>query len=129
MFSHVALGSNDLERSRRFYDALLGVLGAPPGFPDDKGRLVWNHGGGLLIVGPPIDGEEATVANGATIGFAAPNADAVRAWHDAGVGAGGTSVEEPPGPRQGRYGPLELAYLRDPDGNKLCAAYRHPPAG
>lgn len=129
MFSHVAIGSNDLERSRRFYDALLGTLGAPPASKDDKGRYVWNHGGGLLIVGAPIDGEPATVANGATIGFAVDSTEAVRAWHDAGVAAGGRSVEDPPGIRQGRYGALELAYLRDPDGNKLCAAFRHPRGG
>ncbi len=124
MFSHVTLGSNDVERSRRFYDAVLGAIGAKPAFKDDKGRYIWRHDGGLLIVGAPIDGEAATFANGGTIGFAMKSADEVQAWHDAGVAAGGRSIEDPPGRREGQYGPLDLAYLRDPDGNKLCALHR-----
>ena len=46
------------------------------------------------------------------------------AWHKAGVANGGTSVEDPPGVRQGGAGPMYLAYLRDPDGNKLCGFAR-----
>lgn len=124
MFSHVMIGSNDIARSKAFYDALFGVLGAKPGFTDDKGRLIYSHAGGRLLVTPPIDGKTATPANGGTIGFAMTDADQANAWHKAGVENGGTAVEEPPGPRKGSSGSLYLAYLRDPDGNKLCALHR-----
>lgn len=71
----------------------------------------------------PINGEPATFANGGTIGFTASSPAVVDAWHAAGVAAGGMSCEDPPGPRESRLGKLYLAYLRDPDGNKLCARY------
>ena len=124
MFSHVMLGADDVDAARRFYDATLGALGIAPGVPDGKGRVIWRGSHGLLLVGRPLNGEPACHANGGTIGFGAASADQVQAWHDAGVSAGGTSVEDPPGWRQGGFGPLFLAYLRDPAGNKLCALYR-----
>ena len=127
MFSHVVLGSNDLERSRRFYDALFAVLGAGPGTPDPKGRLVYAHDGGRLLVTRPMDGQPATSANGGTIGFAVDTPEQVDAWHRAGIETGGTAIEEAPGVRQTWRGPLYLAYLRDPDGNKLCALHRVKP--
>ena len=126
MFSHVMVGSNDIARSRVFYDALFGSLGASPAFEDDKGRLVYLHDGALFLVTPPIDGRPATYANGGTIGFAATGPAQADAWHEAGVANGGTSIEEPPGIRESGFGRLYLAYLRDPDGNKLCAAHRLP---
>jgi catechol 2,3-dioxygenase-like lactoylglutathione lyase family enzyme len=125
MFSHVMVGSNDMERSKRFYDALFDAIGAKPGRQDDKG-VNYLHDGALFMVRPPKNGEAATHANGATIGFTIDNPEQVRAWHDAGVAAGGTSIEDPPGIRQGTFGPLYLAYLRDPDGNKLCGLHRMP---
>ncbi len=124
MFSHVALGANDIEASRAFYDATLVALGGQPGGSDPRGKLVYLHRGALLIVGAPIDGEPACHANGGTIGFAADSTAMVDAWHAAGVANGGTSVEDPPGIRQMSMGPLYLAYLRDPAGNKLCAVHR-----
>lgn len=124
MFSHVVVGSNDLERSKKFYDALLGAIGAKPGFTDAKGRLIYVHNGGMLLVTKPIDGEPATPANGGTIGFAMASAADADAWHAAGVAAGGISIEDAPGVRTGEFGDLYLAYLRDPDGNKLCALHR-----
>lgn len=124
MFTHVTLGANDLEASRRFYDAVLGALGHPPGVQDEKGRWWWRTSRGAFAIGRPIDGEPACHANGGTLGFGAPDADAVQAFHSAGVEAGGTSVEDPPGPRQGPFGELHLAYLRDPAGNKICAVHR-----
>ncbi|WP_269789542.1 VOC family protein [Stenotrophomonas sp. Iso1] len=123
MFSHIAVGANDIETSKAFYDALLGALGAKPGFVDPKGRVVYRHNGALLILGHPRNGEAATYANGSTIGFSCVNPEEVDAWHAAGVGQGGVSIEDPPGPRQSPFGPLYLAYLRDPAGNKLCAAH------
>jgi catechol 2,3-dioxygenase-like lactoylglutathione lyase family enzyme len=124
MFSHMMVGSNDTDRSRRFYDALFGAIGGKPGRQDDKGRLSYVHNGGIFMVTPPIDGQPATHGNGSTIGFAMENPEQVHAWQDAGVAAGGKAIEDPPGIRQGSFGPLYLAYLRDPDGNKLCALHR-----
>ena len=124
MFSHVMVGSNDIARSKIFYDALFGALGGKAGVQDAKGRLIYVHNGALLLVGKPIDGEPATHANGGTIGFTMTGPEQADAWHKAGVANGGTSVEDPPGVRQGAAGPIYLAYLRDPDGTKLCALHR-----
>ena len=124
IFSHIMIGSNDLDRSKRFYDALFAALGGGPGVKDPKGRLVYIHDGGRFLVTEPINGEQATSGNGATIGFAMDSPEQAQAWHRAGVGAGGASVEDPPGVRHAPVGPLYIAYLRDPDGNKLCALHR-----
>ena len=126
MFSHMMVGSNDLDRSKRFYDATFAALGGKPGRVDDRGRLVYLHGGGVFLVTKPIDGEAATHGNGATIGFAMTGPEQADAWHKAGVEAGGTAIEDAPGVRTGGMGSLYLAYLRDPDGNKLCALHRMP---
>lgn len=125
MFSHVMVGSNDIGRSKIFYDALFAAIGANPGRQDEKG-INYLHNGALFMVRPPLNGGDATHGNGSTIGFAIDNPEKVDAWHAAGVAAGGTSVEDPPGIRQATFGPLYLAYLRDPDGNKLCALNRMP---
>ena len=125
MFSHVMVGSNDMERSKRFYDALFDAIGAKPGRDDGKG-VNYLHNGALFMVRPPKNGEAATHANGATIGFTIDSPEQVKAWHDAAVANGGTSVEDPPGIRAGTFGPLYLAYVRDPDGNKLCGLHRLP---
>ena len=124
MFTHITVGANDIEASRRFYDAALGALGVEPGQPDAKGRYWWRTARGAFAITRPIDGEPACHANGGTIGFAARTSEMVQAFHDAGVAAGGASIEDPPGPRNGPFGPLVLAYLRDPSGNKLCALHR-----
>lgn len=120
MFSHVMVGSNDIERSRRFYDALFEKAGAQ----DDKGRLAYRKNGAVFMVSKPIDGEAACCANGGTIGFNFDSPEEVDAWHRRGVEAGGASIEDPPGYREISYGKLYLAYLRDPDGNKLCGLHR-----
>lgn len=128
MFSHVMVGSNDIERSKRFYDAVLGVLGAaePVGNMASTGhaRLFYRHDGATFCVSEPINAEPATAANGATIGFKCSSPEQVRAFHDTAVANGGTSIEEPPGLREGKLGAMYLAYVRDPDGNKLCALHR-----
>ncbi len=126
MFSHVMIGSNDIAKSKRFYDALFTAVGGKPGRTDDKGRLTYAHKGAAFMVTKPIDGEPACHANGGTIGFAVDGPEQAEAWHKAGVAAGGAAIEDPPGTRQGSFGPLYLAYLRDPDGNKLCALHRTP---
>jgi catechol 2,3-dioxygenase-like lactoylglutathione lyase family enzyme len=124
MFSHIMVGTNDTAKAKAFYDATLGALGAKPGMQDDKGRLIYMHGGGLFLVTPPINGEPACGANGGTIGFAASSPEQADAWHAAGLAAGGTAIEDPPGVREAAFGKLYLAYLRDPCGNKLCAMHR-----
>jgi len=126
MFSHIMVGSNDIAGSKTFYDALLGTLGAKPAITDDKGRLIYMHNGGMFLVTPPINGQPATGANGGTIGFACESSAQVDAWHAAGVANGGTTCEDPPGVREGGFGKLYLAYLRDPAGNKLCGLFRVP---
>ncbi|HOB14070.1 MAG TPA: VOC family protein [Novosphingobium sp.] len=125
MFSHMMLGCNDVAAAKRFYDATLGALGVPPGEIDVQGRAVYMHGGGRFLVRVPLNGEPAHGANGGTLGFVAGSADAVDAWHAAGLANGGTAIEDPPGERRppdGRV--LYLAYLRDPSGNKLCCSHR-----
>lgn len=128
MFSHVMIGSNDLERSQRFYDAVLGALGAgePMRNTASSGhtRLFYRHDGSTFCITEPINGEEASSANGGTIGFKCTSPEQVKAFHDIAVANGGSSVEDPPGLREGSMGPLHLAYVRDPDGHKLCAIYR-----
>lgn len=124
MYSHNMVGSNDLAKSKTFYDAIFKAIGGNPAVQDDKGRLIYMHNGGLFIVTQPINGEPATHANGGTIGFAMDNPAQADAWHAAGCAAGGTTCEDPPGVREGGFGKLYLAYLRDPDGNKLCALHR-----
>ncbi len=124
MFSHIMLGANDLATSKKFYDATLGALGYPAGNQDDKGRVFWVTPTGIFSISTPINGEPACHGNGATIGFAVDSPEAANAWHAAGLAAGGTACEDAPGIREGAMGPLYLAYLRDPDGNKLCALHR-----
>ena len=124
MFSHMMVGSNDIDRSKTFYDALFGAIGGRPGRVDDKGRLIYMHNGGTFLVSRPIDGQPATHANGGTVGFAVDGPDQADAWHKAGVANGGTAIEDPPGVRSASFGDIYLAYLRDPDGNKLCALHR-----
>lgn len=124
MYSHIFVGSNDLDRSRTFYDAIFGAIGANPGFINAKGALVYMHKGNVFVVTKPVNGEPATPANGGTIGFSMESPEQADAWHAAGVAAGGTSVEDPPGVRHSHSGDIYLAYLRDPDGNKLCGVHR-----
>jgi catechol 2,3-dioxygenase-like lactoylglutathione lyase family enzyme len=128
MFNHIMVGSNDLEKSRRFYDAVLGTLGvgAPAVNKAASGhtRLFYRHEGGTFCVSEPINDEPATFANGGTIGFKCASPEQVQQFHDTAVAQGGTSIEQPPGLRDGSVGALYLAYVRDPDGNKLCAIHR-----
>jgi catechol 2,3-dioxygenase-like lactoylglutathione lyase family enzyme len=127
MFSHIVVGANDLGKAKTFYDATLGALGAGPGKPMGEMRVAYQQPGApLLLVTTPINGQAATFANGGTIGFSAASPEAVQAWHTAGCAHGGTSCEDPPGVRDMGFAKLYLAYLRDPDGNKLCAMYPVP---
>jgi catechol 2,3-dioxygenase-like lactoylglutathione lyase family enzyme len=123
MFSHIMVGTNDLDRAKAFYDKVLGALGVPPAFVDGH-RIFYRTPTGVFAVSKPINGEPASAPNGGTIGFACSSPEQADAWHAAGVANGGTTCEEPPGVRDGGLGKMYLAYLRDPDGNKLCALHR-----
>lgn len=120
MFSHIMVGSNDVDRSKKFYDALFEKQGGT----DDKGRTAWRNKGSVFMISKPINGEAACHANGGTIGFNFDTPEEVDAWHQRGIAAGGTACEDPPGYRENAFGKLYLAYLRDPDGNKLCGLHR-----
>lgn len=128
MFSHVMLGSNDIERSKRFYDAVLGVLGAGEPMRNQNAtgqtRLFYRHDGGTFCLSEPIDGESATASNGFTLGFKCQSPEQLKAFHDTALAHGGVSIEDPPGLREGKMGAMYLAYVRDPDGHKLCAMCR-----
>lgn len=124
MFSHVMVGANDLEASRKFYDAVLGALGIKPGVLNRDTRYFYRTPTGVFSCTLPLDGKVATPANGGTIGFAAQSVAEVDAFHAAGVANGGVSCEDPPGYREGPAGKMYLAYLRDPIGNKICALFR-----
>ncbi len=128
MFSHIFVGSNDLKKSKQFYDALFAALGGDPGFIDAHDRLIYLHNGGMFMAGKPIDGQPASQANGGTIGFTMSGPEQTDAWHAAGVTTGGITCEDLPGVRSTDFGDMYLAYLRDPDGNKLCGLYAMPKA-
>jgi catechol 2,3-dioxygenase-like lactoylglutathione lyase family enzyme len=117
--SYIMIGSNDLDRSRTFYDAVMPHIG---------GTLAHDYAGiafayaltdqTMVWVGRPHDKGEARPANGSMPGFGLPDRNAIDAAHAAALAAGG-SCEGPPGPRP-LYGPdFYAAYVRDPDGNKM----------
>ena len=122
------IGSDDIERSKSFYTAVLGVLGAgaPMEHVNDTGqtRLFFIHDGSNFSVSEPINGEPANPANGSTIGFICNSPEQVKEFHDTAVANGGTSVEDPPGPREGTMGVMHLCYFLDPDGHKICGIHR-----
>lgn len=124
MFSHVMLGANDLEASKKFYDAVLATLGIGPGVINNNSRYFYRTPKGSFSITKPLDGQPATPANGSTIGFLAETLEQVHAFHATGIANGGTTCEDPPGPREGSFGILNLGYLRDPTGNKVCVLHR-----
>ncbi|MEM9085749.1 MAG: VOC family protein [Pseudomonadota bacterium] len=128
MLNHVMIGSNDIEKSKAFYNAVLGVLGAgePMVHVNDTGqtRLFYMHGGDTFSISEPINGEPATTANGFTIGFKCDSPEQLQELHDVAVANGATSAEDPPGLREGSMGPMYLCYFLDPDGHKICGLHR-----
>ncbi|MEM7688963.1 MAG: VOC family protein [Pseudomonadota bacterium] len=128
MLNHVMLGTNDINKSRTFYNAVLGVLGAgePMEHVNDTGqtRLFYIHGGDTFSISEPINGEPATCANGFTIGFKCDSPEQLQELHDVAVGNGGSTMEDPPGLREGSMGPMYLCYFTDPDGHKICGLHR-----
>ncbi len=133
MFTYVCLGTRDLRRAITFYDATLAPLGlarcATPGEHAWEGWAGWGtyeRQGAVEIalwVGTPFDGSPATAGNGTMVALKAPSWAAVRAFHAAALAHGGRS-EGAPGLRP-HYNPdFYVAYVRDPDGNKLAAVCR-----
>ena len=117
MFTHAFLGSNDLEKSRKFYDATMKELGYANVVPPEAPMLVYSGPTGTLVIGKPYNGQPANPSNGATLGLAASDDETVARWHQAGLANGGTD-EGAPGDRGGGF---YAGYFRDPDGNKLNA--------
>ena len=128
MLNHIMIGSNDIQKTKAFYNAVLGVLGAgePMEHVNDTGqrRLFYIHDGSTFSVSEPINGEPVTVANGSTIGFLCHSPEQVVELHDVAIANGGTSIEEPPGPRESNMGTMHLCYFQDPDGHKICGIHR-----
>lgn len=124
MFSHVMVGANDVQESKKFYDATLATLGYGAGVLDELGRCFYFTDSGVFAITSPIDGEPASHGNGSTIGFSAKDPEQADAWHSAGLANGGTACEEPPGIRGGASNEMYIAYLLDPSGNKICALHR-----
>ena len=128
MLNHIMIGSNDIERSKKFYTATLGVLGAgePMAHVNDTGqtRLFYMHDGSTFSISEPINGEPAVPSNGSTIGFVCNSPEQIQELHDVAVANGGTSIEDPPGLREGSMGPMYLCYFTDPDGHKICGIHR-----
>ncbi len=126
MYSHITIGSNDLQRAAEFYDAVLATLGIERRLTRE-GALLGYQGEGLdwFFVLRPFDGNPATIGNGVHVAFAAPSRAQVDAFHAAALANGGTD-EGPPGPRPQYHEHYYGAYVRDLDGNKLQAACHIP---
>jgi catechol 2,3-dioxygenase-like lactoylglutathione lyase family enzyme len=126
MFSHITLGTNDIEKAKAFYDATLTPLGLArlADFPEAAG---YGPAGGKppFWILRPIDKQPATVANGLTIGFDAPTRRAVDAAYAA-ARAKGAKDEGAPGLRPHYHANYYGAYVRDLDGNKLCIVCHRP---
>lgn len=118
IFTHITVGTNNLDNARDFYDKVLAPLGYKR-LMDVAGKMhAWGDKAPEFIVLKPANGQPATVGNGLTIGFAAPNRAAVHKFHEAALAAGAKD-EGAPGPRA--FTPTAYAaYVRDLDGNKIC---------
>ena len=125
MFSHIMVGANDIEKSKIFYDNLLGVLGAKKGVfvPNLTGqkRYFYFFNENTFCITEPIDGNTATPGNGNTVAFNVPDEETGNKWHQVGLEHGGGSIEDPPCIREFEDIRIYLAYLKDPSGNKICA--------
>ena len=120
MFTHVMVGTNDMQAAAKFYDAVLGTLGLKPFEMPNRPVRAYPGDGVSFTVCEPRNTQPATANNGGTIGFKAESAEQVDAFHAAGLANGGTDAGEP-GPRPNAPGNAYGAYLRDPDGHKICA--------
>ena len=121
MISYVTIGSNDIARARRFYAAFLPALGYTPSEgPEGLSFAPADPSDGPdFYVKPPFNGQAASAGNGAMTAFEVPTQEGVRALHAAALSAGGTD-EGAPGFRAAYSAGFYVAYLRDPDGNKIA---------
>lgn len=127
MLNHVMIGASNIEKTKSFYNAVLGVLGAGEPMVDVNAtghtRLFYIHDGSTFSVSEPINDKPVTVANGSTIGLKCDSPEQVHELHDVAIANGGTTMEEAPGLRDGSLGPMHLCYFQDPDGHKICGIY------
>ena len=122
MIGYTTVGTNDLEKSRSFYDALLETIGAKRLMQLDEGFTGYGKemGDPMLCVTPPFNGEPASVGNGMMVALEAESRDEVDALHAKALELGAPD-EGAPGIREPEEMGFYAAYFRDPDGNKLCA--------
>jgi catechol 2,3-dioxygenase-like lactoylglutathione lyase family enzyme len=129
MYSHVTLGTHDIRRAVSFYDAVLKDLGIARQESDlDKGYAGYAAAPETtpqFWVVLPLNREPATVGNGVTIAFEAPDRPSVDHFHATALAHGGAN-EGAPGLRPHYHPDYYGAYVRDPDGNKLCCVCHRP---
>jgi catechol 2,3-dioxygenase-like lactoylglutathione lyase family enzyme len=118
VFTHVTVGTNDLERARAFYDNVLGKIGLKRIADLGDTGTIWGEEKPSFFVVRPVNGLPATVGNGVTVSFEAPDRTSIHAFYDAALAAGAQN-EGAAGPR-GWAPHAYAAYVRDPDGNKLA---------
>jgi catechol 2,3-dioxygenase-like lactoylglutathione lyase family enzyme len=123
MFSHIMVGSNNIDKAAEFYDTVLEPFGATRFLKNETRAGYSTPDGGRFIICTPFDKSAATFGNGTMISFKAPSAAAVDTFYKAALAAGGKD-EGAPGPRGTNNPPPYVAYVRDPDGNKLAALHR-----
>ena len=128
MFSHITLGTNDWQRARPFWLAVMETLGHPVMFEREGGIAFGEPTGPKTFIGPPFDGQSAQPGNGVHAAFLANSHATVDAFYAAALANGGTD-EGAPGPRPQYHKHYYGAYVRDPDGNKLQAVCHSPKAG
>lgn len=119
VYTHITVGTNNMAKAREFYDKVLAPLGMKRIYDNEDKASGWGVDGPVFFVFKPADGKPATVGNGVTVSFAAPDRAAVAGFHKAAMGLGAKD-EGPVGPRS--WVPTAYAgYCRDLDGNKICA--------
>lgn len=124
MISYTTLGTNDMQRSIAFYDAVFATIGGTrtDTSPTWTGYVRAGDRGKFFLT-RPFDRAAATAGNGQMLAFLADDRAAVDAFHAAALAHQGT-CEGPPGVREGMNPVFYAAYVRDPDGNKLCVYVR-----
>jgi catechol 2,3-dioxygenase-like lactoylglutathione lyase family enzyme len=121
IISHISLGTNQFERAVAFYDSVLSTLGCKR-LMEHPGAIAYGKQFPEFWIGTPFDGQPASIGNGTHIGFIAPNREAVHAFYDAALAAGGTG-DGAPGVRPEYGEPYYGCFVRDLDGHKIEAAF------
>ncbi|WP_449432494.1 VOC family protein [Pseudomonas putida] len=118
VFTHVTVGTNDLEKARKFYDEVLGQIGLKRIADLGDNGSIWGVDKPSFFVLKPANGQPATVGNGGTVSFEAPSRAAINAFHKSALAAGGK--DEGAAGERGWAPNAYAAYARDLDGNKLA---------